>query len=271
MPSRALHARWILPFVLVVAVFALWRDTRSVHWRRVGAGAEFTTLSGEPFCRLGSSTVAVLRFDPAKVRLRARYYDREHPPRLLSITEWQQETRATAVFNAGQYYPDFSYMGLLVCGGDTVSARPHIGFQAALVARDGVAAVVDLAQSPLDARAAWTDVAQSFMLFDRSGGERVRRSGKVANRTAVGTDARGWLVVCVSEGAYTLADYAQVLMRAPLGLTHAMSMDGGLESELVVASPGVHYASFGDWAPGRESNAPGALVPLPAVLTLEAR
>ena len=269
--QRALHARWILPFVLVVAVFALWRDTRAVHWRAAGAGAEFTTLSGEPFCRLGSSEVAVLRMDPARVRVRVRYYDRIRPPRLLSIIEWQHLTGALAVFNAGQYYPDFRYMGVLVCSGDTVSARQHAGFQAALVAGDGRAAVLDLARTPFGALGAWTDVAQSFMLFDRDGGVRVRRSDRIANRTAVGVDARGWLVVCVSEGAYTLSDFAQVLMRAPLRLTHAMSMDGGLESELVVKTPGLRYASFGDWRADREPTAPGALVPLPAVITLEAR
>ena len=269
--DRSLHARWILPFVLVVAIYALWRDTHMLHWRPAGAGAEFTTLSGEPFCRLGSSTVAVLRVDPARVRVRAHYYDRVKPTRLLTILEWQHATGAMAVFNGGQYYPDFRYMGVLVCGGDTVSARPHAEFQAALVARDGHADVLDLAAEPTGSPGAWTDVAQSFMLFDRVGGVRVRRSDRIANRTAVAVDEHGWIVVCVSEGAYTLADYAQVLMRAPLKLTHAMSMDGGLESELVVKAPGLRYASFGDWPTDREPSAPGAVVPLPSVLTLETR
>ncbi len=268
---RSLHARWILPFVLVVAVFALWRDTRVPHWRSAGSGAEFATLSGEPFCRLGSSTVAVLRIDPSRVRVRVRYYDRMRPPRLLSILEWQRATRAMAVFNAGQYYPDFRYMGLLVCDGDTVSEKPHAGFQAVLAAADGRATVLDLAQAQGRVRGRWTDLAQSFMLFDRTGGLRVRHSDRVANRTAVGVDGRGWLVVCVSEGAYTLADFAQVLRRAPLRLTHAMSMDGGLESELVVHAAGIRYASFGDWPTDHDPSAPGAVVPLPAVVTLEPR
>jgi uncharacterized protein YigE (DUF2233 family) len=268
---RVLHARYLLPFVLVVAVFALWRNTRALHWRPAGAGAEFTLFSGEPLCRMGSSAIAVLRVDPARVRVRVRYYDRMRPARMLSILEWQKATGAHAVFNAGQFYPDFRYMGVLVCAGDTVSARQHSGFQAALVARKGRAAVLDLASQSLASQGAWSDVAQSFMLFDRKGGVRVRRTDRIANRTAVGVDERGWLVVCVSEGAYTLADYAQVLMRSPLKLTHAMSMDGGLESELVVKVPGLRYASFGDWSPDREPTAPGAVVPLPAVITLEMR
>ena len=88
-------------------------------------------------------------------------------------------------------------------------------------------------------------------------GMRVRKSGRIANRTVVAQDERGRIVVCVSEGAYTLSDFATLLMAGPLKLTHAMSMDGGLESELVVQSPGVRYASFGDWPPDRDASAPG--------------
>jgi len=270
MPRRVLHARWILPFVIVVAAFALWRNDGRPHWRELRPGVEFTTLAGEPYCRLGSASVAVLRVDPHRARLRARYYDRQKPPRLLTVLEWQRSTGALAVFNAGQFYPDFRYMGLLVCGGDTVSSRPHGEFQGALVADSGRARVLDLALVPLGKGPAWSDVAQSFMLFDRAGGVRVRRSTRIANRTVVGQDEHGWIVVCVSEGAYTLADFAEVVRRAPLGLTHAMSMDGGLEAELVVKTKGFRYASFGDWSDDREPSAPGAVVPLPAVITVEA-
>ena len=270
MPRRVLHARWILPFVAVVAMFAVWRNERGPHWRELKAGVEFTTIAGEPYCRLGSASVAVLRVDPRRARLRVRYYDRQKPPRLLTVLEWQKSTGALAVFNAGQYYPDFRYMGVLVCGGDTVSSRPHAEFKAALVADSGRAHVLDLARTPLRSRPRWSDVAQSFMLFVRAGGVRVRRSGRIANRTVVGEDERGWIVVCVSEGAYTLADFAEVLRRAPLKLTHAMSMDGGLESELVVSARNFRYASFGNWPQDREPSAPGAVVPLPAVITVEA-
>ncbi len=271
MPGRVLRARWILPFVAVAAAYALWRNAHAPHWRELAPGVEFATIVGEPWCRLGSTAVAVLRVDPARVRLKARHYTRQRPVRLQSVIEWQASTRALAVFNAGQYYPDFRYMGVLVCDGDTVSARPHASFQAAFVARRGAGTVLDLARQPLRESRGWTDVAQSFMLFDHAGGVRVQRSSHIANRTAVGVDSRGWLVICVSEGAYTLADFAEMLQRSRLHLTHAMSMDGGLESELVVSTRRFRYASFGAWPTDRTPSAPGAQVPLPAVITVEPR
>ncbi len=271
---RSLHARWVLPVVVLVAAYALWQNVRTPHWRVLRPGIEFATMTGGRYCRMGSSTVALLRLDPRLVRLRARYYTllpRTMPP---GVVGWQQATGALAVFNAGQFYPDLDYMGLLVCGGDTVSAKLHPGFQGALVASGGTgprdARVLDLAHTPLEHERGWSDVAQSFMLFDRGGGVRVRRTNRVANRTAVAEDRDGHLVVVVTEGGYTLADFSTLLVGSPLRLTHAMAMDGGIEAEMVVACDGFRYASFGRWPKDGDPAGPGATVPLPAVITVEA-
>lgn len=274
--SRPLHARWILPVVVVVAGFAIWHQVRSLDFRSVAPGMEFALLRGEPFCRRGSAAIAVLRVDPAITRLRVRHHDRSARGAPPSVVDWQRETGAPVVFNAGQYYPDHRYMGLLVSGGEILSDRLHPEFMAALVASPTgggpEARVLDLSREPLDPRApGWGEVAQSFMLFDVSGAPRVRRSDRVANRTAVAEDRHGRLLVFVTEGGYTLADLVTLLQRYPLELTHAMSMDGGLEAELVVATRGFRYASFGAWPESGEASAPGAMTPLPTVITLEPR
>jgi hypothetical protein len=167
-------------------------------------------------------------------------------------------------------------MGLLVCGGERVSRRLHPDFKAALVASpiDGgpTARVLDLDRDPLDPRApGWREVAQSFMLFDHGGKPRIRKSDLVANRTVVGQDGKGRILVITSEGGYTLWDFARLLQEAPLHLSHAMAMDGGYEAELCVSVPPFHYASFGQWkGAGDASDAPGARIPLPAVVTVSA-
>ena len=262
---------------LCALVLSLVREAGGPRWRGLRDGMEFTTLRGDPFCRRGSSEIAVLRFDPARVRLRMLHYSRDPGGVPLTIVEWQQRTGALAVFNAGQYYPDLSYMGLLVSDGVLVSRRLHPGFRAALVAGpdDGrsAARVLDLDRDSLDpAVPGWREVAQSFMLFDRSGHPRIRKSDVVANRTAVAQDGKGRILVITSEGGYTLWDFARLLQKAPIGLSHAMSMDGGYEAELCVSTPPFHYASFGQWkGQGDLSDAPGARVPLPAVVAIVAR
>lgn len=271
--------------LLVVAglsalTLSLVREAGGPRWRSLREGMEFATLRGDPYCRQGSSEIAVLRLDPEAVRLRVRHYTRDPDGAPLSIVEWQQHTGALAVFNAGQYYPDLSYMGLLVCDGVRVSRRLHPEFKAALVASplaassDGrpAARVLDLDHEPLDpASPGWRQVAQSFMLFDRHGQPRIRRTDLVANRTVVGQDGKGRILVITSEGGYTLWDFARLLQKAPLNLSLAMAMDGGYEAELCVNVPPFHYASFGQWkGKGDAPDAPGARVPLPAVITVDA-
>ena len=260
---------------MVVGVVVVWRGGQGLRWRELAPGLEFTTIHGEPYCRRGSSAIAVLRMDPERVRLRVRHFTQNPEPRPLDVVEWQRLTGSVAVFNAGQFYPDYRYLGLLASGGRWLYQRPHPGYQAAFVAgrrKDGRGArVLDLTNHSNEPDSIpWREVAQSFMLFDSAGTLRVRRSERIANRTVVAEDRQGRLLVMTSEGAYTLADLAHVLQQSALQLRHAMSMDGGREAELVVARASFRYASFGQWTSADEHpSSPAARVPLPAVISVE--
>jgi hypothetical protein len=264
---------WVAIAFLGLSVLTVTRRGGRLQWSPLGDGLEFATLRGDPWCRRGSSAIAALRLDPTRVRLRVLHYTRQPDRRPLPIVEWQRRTGAWAVFNAGQYYPDLSYMGLLVSDGDPVSSRLHSSFKAALVASPEAggreAHVIDLNREPLDPAApGWREVAQSFMLFDGKGKPRIRKTDLVANRTVVGEDRQGRLVVITSEGGYTLWDFARLLQETPLALTHAMSMDGGLEAELCVSVGGFHYASFGGWNGQGDPPDAAAGVALPAVVAV---
>ena len=266
--------RWILPLVLLVGGFVVWRSAGAVHWRELAPGLEFATLRGEPYCRSGSTAIAVVRLDPERVRLRVHHFS-QVGGRPLDVVEWQRFTGALAVFNAGQFYPDWQYMGLLASGGHWLSRRPHPGYHAALVAdRQGPglgARVLDLSLNAKDPDSLeWNEVAQSFMLFDSTGALRVRRSERIANRTIVGEDHHHRLLIMVTEGAYSLTDIAYVLQHSRLQLKQAMSMDGGRESEMVIVRGAFRYASFGVWT-GEEEHptVPEARAPLPCVIGIE--
>ena len=261
---------------LLVGVLVLARGVHGPRWRALRPGLEFAMMTGDPFCQRGSSEIAMLRIDPARARIRVHHFSLAPEHRPLDAVEWRRSTGADAVFNAGQFLPDWTYMGVLVCDGEVVSRRVHPTFKAALVAGslDGgsEARVLDLERESINPdKPRWREMAQSFMLFDRSGRIRVRNSDRIANRTAVGEDKNGRLVVIVTEGAYTLDGLARLIQKSPLEIALAISMDGGSESQLCVDAGGFRYTCMGGLTGGASRETAADRVPLPAVISVSAR
>jgi hypothetical protein len=252
-------------------------------WRHIDKGLDFArwrvamydSLTGTGYCRMGEPDIAILRINPGRYRFQVFSYLQFGDSRdLPDIEEWQQKTGALAVFNAGQYYPDLSYMGLLISGDLRFSERQHPQFQAVFAAEPKSvgtrrARILDLKYSRfvLDSTP-YTQIAQSFMLFDAKGKKRVKHGNWVANRTALAEDRRGNILVIVTEGGYTIWEFAELLQASSLGLIRAMSMDGGYESELCLKTRGFSYATYGQWETNDygDISLPGIRIGLPAVI-----
>ncbi len=192
----------------------------------------------------------------------------------MTLWEWLDRLNPLALFNAGQYYPDYSYMGLLIHQGRPIKGRLHPLFQAILVAepveeRPPRARIIDLANDAFDPRKpAYLEAAQSFMLLDRAGSIRVQKTLNVANRTVVAEGRDGRLWIFVTRGGYTLWELGEVLRSSPFPIAQAMSMDGGDEAQLLVRVGGFLYDSMGPWdaAEGTGQPGPRARTPLPTVV-----
>jgi hypothetical protein len=111
------------------------------------------------------------------------------------------------------------------------------------------------------------------MLFDHTGKKRVKKGNWVANRTAVAQDRQGRILVFVSEGGFTIWDFARLLQTSGLNLVKAMSMDGGYESELAVRVREFGYVTYGQWETNDygDISLPGIQMPLPAVIAVYPR
>src|SRR5262245_15990879 len=94
----------------LVAVHVLIRRAPGPPWKPLRPGLEFAMLSGDPFCRRGSSQIAMLRIDPVRAQVRVHYFGMTAEKRPLDAVDWQRATGADAIFNAGQFTPDWSYL-----------------------------------------------------------------------------------------------------------------------------------------------------------------
>ena len=239
-----------------------------IIWRQLRPGLEFTLIPAEKIVRSGNTNIAALRVDPNLFSFKV--FMAPEGEKGFSANEWLLRKNALAVFNAGQYAADHSYLGLLVVGGKPLG---HVAskLEALFLAEPSDAAlpkarVVDLRYTAFDLRInPYKQAAQSHMLLDRFGQIRVRRSPLVANRTTVAEDTLGRIIIMVSEGGHTLWELADFLKKLPLDLREVMSMDGAGESQLAIRTNGFRYKQFGSPS-GSPDILPWPVTPLPVAL-----
>ncbi len=264
---------WCLAWLLVSLLLAPLAVTaaRPPEFRVLRPGLELAFLSAAASVRAGSDRVAVLRVDPRRLHLRVLAAPRGQEGH--NAGEWLRRSGALAVINAGQYMPDGTYIGLLIQDG---RVRGHLAGQPeGLFLADPedtslpLARVLDLRYSAFDPEhSPYRQAAQSIMLLDRFGQIRVRRSAKVAHRSAVAEDDHGRILFMVTEGGHTLWELASFLKTTGLGLREVMCMDGGQEAQMVVQVGGFHYHQYGGPTGSPEFPLPWPAPALPAVLAV---
>jgi hypothetical protein len=182
-------------------------------------------------------------------------YDAERP-RLLEA--WAADTGADVLANAGYFDDDNQATALIVVDG-TPSGSSYRGFGGMLAdLKSGRPVLTWLARTPLADTSDVRDAIQSapMLVYD---GAAVYSDGSAdtSRRTAVGIDSTGrLLLIAAPSGGYTLSGLADRLLDPELDLDRALNLDGGSSTGIRVESP---------W---REIP---ALVPLPAVITLDRR
>lgn len=250
------------PALFFLAAMLLWAAPAwALSWVELRPGMDFAFLPADETVRVGGSRIACLRLDPKHFRFKVLAAPKGEAG--YTAERWLKKSGALAVFNAGQYAADLSYLGLLVTEGQ-VHGRLAAKLGALFVAEPKdpalpLARVVDLHYTPFPAtNSPYLEVAQSLMLVDRFGQVRVRRSNKVAHRTLVAEDSQGRIVVLVTEGRHTLWELADDLSRRKLGFREIMCMDGGPESQIEIKVGGFGYHQYGD-----PSEAPDFPLPWP--------
>jgi hypothetical protein len=141
-----------------------------------------------------------------------------------------RETHAALVIT-GPYFDQRGMPGLpLVSDGQLLGPSQYNATHGAFVASDRSADVIDLAGK--DWRAAFEGAQNGFvsfpMLIGADGESRATSSPWLANRSFIGRDVSGNIILGTTKDAFLSLDrFALFLRNAPLHLTLALNLDGG--------------------------------------------
>jgi uncharacterized protein YigE (DUF2233 family) len=179
------------------------------------------------------TSFVALRIDPALYSLRAHY----QPGQPLTASGWQEALPGAAAFvNANFFDPQGNILGLLVADG-TAYGSSFIGFGGMAQVQNGAPRVRSLIAEPY-AGEPLEQAVQAFPMlllngqptFERTGGDRPSR------RTIIGQDSAGRIVLMTTNSlvGMRLAELGTYLASTDLGLVHALNLDGGGSTLMVI-------------------------------------
>jgi uncharacterized protein YigE (DUF2233 family) len=215
-------------------------------WQAIGRGLSFSRVEVLHDQEV-AATLAVVKVDPALNAFRVYH---SSPKNILA---WQQELKATVVFNGSYYKHDASPCGLVISDGKLIGPTRNSQMRGMFVSEPkGVspdlprATILDLLAAPLNPRQLpWTQGVQSYpLLLDHKGAVRVLKSNKKANRTVIAADRNGNILVfnCPSR-FFTLYDFANFLKNSKFDIDSALNLDGGTEAQMLIKTKDFEYFS----------------------------
>ncbi len=217
-----------------------------VEWTTAGEGFQTGRLpalvNGEK-----ADEIVLTRIDPAKFRFEVSN-DASGTRRL---GDWLRETGAALIVN-GSYYgrdgrPTTPVVNEGVPAGPTVYGSQHGAF----IVKASQARIVDLTQE--DWQAAFKDaeagiVSYPLLIAPDGATGRAVRSRWLANRSFVGVDDQGRVVIGTTVSAFFSLDRLAAFLKAsPLGLKAALNLDGGPVACQGVALGPVQLRQYGLW------------------------
>jgi len=256
MAVKRVAAAAIVLIPLMIGVYTLWRPVSMSTRKPVrlsSIAGEVFHLNASAITKRGAGNVIVVRLEgPAQLVPHHYAHDKLDEPQ--TVEEWAEELGAPIVFNAGQFDENFKHLGWLKRDGQWIMSHRKRQWKGLLLSGpvDGGAwaRIADLEQADPKVEKRYEHVIQSMMLFDDNQRTRVRSSDRTACRTVVAEDKRGRLLIIITEGAVTLADFSKWLQQTDLGIVRAMNMDGGIESQLAINTPELTAAVYGQYGTG---------------------
>jgi hypothetical protein len=186
------------------------------------------------------------RIDPAKFRFEVR----NEPSGDLNLDAWMSALGAVAVINGSYYARDGRPATPVLSAGTRLGPADYDARAGAFIASAASTGIQDLArQNWPDAFRGAHDAMVSYpLLISENGTSRVVASEWLANRSFVGQDVDGNIILgTTADGFFTLDRLAAFLRQSPLRLKLALNLDGGPIACQGISLNGFKRRQCGKW------------------------
>jgi len=215
------------------------------EWRQIRAGFEIAEL---PVIAGGGEVdrIQLARIDPARFRFEVH----QSPAGDRDLDQWMRTLGAALVIN-GSFYSRYGTPVTPVMSEGTLTGPSQYDARAgAFVASATFAGIRDLAHE--DWHTAFRDADNAMvsfpLLLSEDAPRAIAPSRWLANRSFVGHDRNGWIVLgTTSDAFFSLDRLGTFLRQAPLDLVLALNLDGGPVACQGIALDGFERRTYGKW------------------------
>jgi uncharacterized protein YigE (DUF2233 family) len=205
----------ILPAVLPTAPAVSWEDMGDGVARRE---SEFGT-------RPSKGKLLLYRFPAAGFSWRFEHSTSS----AVSVREWFDHFPDSVMATNGVYFhEDLSPSGAFVSKGESISERSFDADKSGLLVLSPSLRIIDTTKEPAPITS-FEEAAQTYPFLIKDGVEAISEdSGKLAERTFIGTDAdgNGYLGVVIND-TVSLHELMRLLKEQPIAWDDALNLDGG--------------------------------------------
>ncbi|MBW2284666.1 MAG: phosphodiester glycosidase family protein [Deltaproteobacteria bacterium] len=229
------------PAVIAAALMPFPSAALAGPWQALEPGLDLGKFQASKKSKLYDYPIAILKIDPAFYAFRLLSAS-EHDKRPRPVKAWCADFGLTAATNASMYLKNapLKSTGYMRNFSHLNNPRINGAFGAFMVFNPKVADIPHVAMVDRRVQADWEKiitkydtVIQNYRLI--SNGKPVEgwaQQDKIYSTAAVGTDEAGCVLFILSRAPYSTYNFIRILTDLPLGLRHAMYVEGGPEATL---------------------------------------
>jgi len=275
---RTGRTRLVAAVVIGAAVCLAAAPAPAVDWQTLEPGLEYADVESPIASADGDSRIRVLRIDPARFSIELFNASAAADGVRRTARQWAVENDLVAAINASLYQADYRTSTSLMRSRQHVN-NPRLSRHNAVLLFDRRDAGVPPLQlvdrtcrdlGPIAER--YAGAVQGIRMISCHRVNVWTQQPRQWSNAAVGIDEKGRLLFLHMRAPLSTHDFAEALLRLPIGLRETMYVEGGPEAQLFVSAGGQEFETVGSHgSSGLAALANGWALPVPNVIGVKRR
>ncbi len=263
----------IIHIVLALNIHAQSNKT-TIKWQQLDNGLELAEYVSPKKSILGNHTLTILKINPAYYNFNL-FSAKQKGEQTKTAKEWAVNKDQIAVINAGMYRMDhktnLGYMKHYDFTNNSSENRDNtiVAFNRKDESVPSFQIIDKTCQDWNLLKTKYNSFSQSIRMLDCNQRNKWSQQNKKWSMVAIGKDKDGNALFIISRSPYTVHDFIDIVLQAPLNIYNLMYLEGGPEASFYLNHPKKQLSVVGSYETGfNENDGNTAFWKIPNVITI---